>query len=221
MSSDLKTLEIGSWVIRYRQPEGPGPHPVIWLLHGWTGDEDSMWIFASKLPQEYLLLAPRGLHQTELGGYSWHPISSTKSWPEVDDFLPAVQALNALMSDWPDTAPRADFSNLRMAGFSQGGALAYTYTMLHPERVQALAGLATFLPDGAAAHLQNLPLEGLPVFVSHGTLDKLVPVARARQAVQLLDRAGANVWYCESEVGHKLSADCFRGMEVFFEQKLD
>jgi phospholipase/carboxylesterase len=89
--------------------------------------------------------------------------------------------------------------------------------MLHPQRVRALAGLATFLPDGATQYLQGQPLADLPVYISHGTQDQLVPVARARQAVQLLDQAGANVHYCESDVGHKLSADCFRGMEVFFE----
>ncbi|MBN1668874.1 MAG: hypothetical protein JW862_17410, partial [Anaerolineales bacterium] len=147
--NDLQTFETRQWVIRYRQPKGPGPYPVVWLLHGWTGDEDSMWIFAAKLPEHFLLLAPRGLHSTPMGGYSWHPIQSTKAWPWVADFQPAVQALLDLMTGWPDDAPRADFSSLRLAGFSQGGAFAYTFAMLHPQRVRALAGLATFLPDGA------------------------------------------------------------------------
>jgi predicted esterase len=53
--------------------------------------------------------------------------------------------------------------------------------------------------------------------MAHGTLDELVPVVRARQAVALLQQAGAQVDYCEDNVGHKLSATCFRSMQVFFE----
>jgi phospholipase/carboxylesterase len=216
MKNDLQTLEVGEWVIRYRAPDGKGPHPVIWLVHGWTGDEDSMWVFASRLPDDYLLLAPRGLYTTPMGGYGWHAMTEGKVWPWVDDFRPAVEKLMTLMETWPSTAPPADFSSFRLAGFSQGGALAYAFTLLHPNRVIALAGLASFLPDGASAYLQLGTLAGLPVYISHGISDNLVPIARARQAAQLLDQAGAQVTYCESDVGHKLSAECFKGMEVFF-----
>ena len=216
MKNELTTIQIDQWIIRYRSPDGAGPHPVIWLLHGWTGDEASMWVFAARLPDHYLLLAPRGLYTTPRGGFGWHPLKEGKIWPQVDDFLPAIEQLNALMENWPAQAPAADFSRFRLAGFSQGGALAYAYTLLHAQRVIALAALASFLPDGAAVYLQNQPLNGLPIYISHGVTDPLVPVARARQAVQLLDQADAEVNYCESDVGHKLSADCFKGMEVFF-----
>lgn len=175
-----------------------------------------MWIFASRLPDQYLLLAPRGLYTTRLGGYSWHSMTDHKVWPQVDDFRTAIDEFCLLMDTWPAQAPLADFSRFRIAGFSQGGAMAYSFAILHPKRVIALAGLASFLPDGAATYLQASHLKDIPIYISHGAKDHLVPVARARQAVHQLDRAGAEVHYCESNVGHKLSADCFKGMEAFF-----
>jgi phospholipase/carboxylesterase len=144
-------------------------------------------------------------------------MQAERAWPNVDEFRPAINKLNLLMENWPVSAPPADFSRFRLAGFSQGGALAYSYAMLNPQRVVALAGLASFLPDGAAAYLTEEHLQSMPVYISHGEQDQLVPVARARQAVELLEQAGAAVSYCESNIGHKLSADCFKGMEVFFE----
>lgn len=219
MKNEITSIQIEDWIIQYRSPDGPGPHPVIWLLHGWTGDEDSMWVFGSRLPDHYLLLAPRGLYSTPMGGFGWHSLSSTEAWPKVDDFFPAIDQLNQLMDNWPATAPAADFFRFRLAGFSQGGAMAYAYTLLNASRVIALAGLASYLPDGAAAYLADDRIQGMPVFVSHGKKDQLVPIARARQAVQLLHQAGAQVSYCESEVGHKLSAGCFKGMEVFFQDE--
>ena len=216
MDKKLKIFEFQNWTIRYRLPNGEGPFPVIWLLHGWTGDEDSMWIFASRLPKEYLLLAPRGLFTTPMGGYSWHRISDNKIWPSVDDFRPAVNELTSLMDNWPASAPAADFSRFRMAGFSQGGAMAYSFSMLNPKPIIALAGLATFLPEDSAKYLHPMRLKDIPIYISHGVKDNLVPVTRARIAVEQLEQAGAQVQYCESDVGHKLSAEWFKGMEVFF-----
>jgi hypothetical protein len=34
--------------------------------------------------------------------------------------------------------------------------------------------------------------------------------------MSLLEQAGAQITYCESEVGHKVSADCLRALETFF-----
>jgi predicted esterase len=53
-------------------------------------------------------------------------------------------------------------------------------------------------------------------FVAHGSLDEMVNIAYARQSVQLLEAAGAQVTFCEDEVGHKVSAGCLRGLQAFF-----
>jgi predicted esterase len=88
--------------------------------------------------------------------------------------------------------------------------------ILHPEHITSLAGLSGFLPDGASTWLHSGRLNGLPVFIAHGTQDERVPVERARTAVAQFEQAGAQVTYCEDDVGHKLSATCFRGLEAFF-----
>lgn len=211
-----KTIELEDFTIRLRTPPGSGPHPVVLLLHGWTGDEDVMWVFADKLPKESMILAPRGLYPAPMGGYSWHP-HRDGSWPWIDDFRPAVEALLQVLV--PESFPEADFTQLRLMGFSQGAALAYTFSLLYPVRVMAIAGLSGFLPDGSEALARNQPLKGKPIFVAHGSQDETVPVGRARQAVEVLEAAGAKVTYCEDDVGHKLSAKCFRALETFFKSE--
>ena len=210
-----ETVEnIGDWVVRTRQPPGEGPHPVLLLLHGWTGDENSMWIFASRLPEDAYLIAPRGLYRTKLGGYGWQAQGS-HFWPSVDDFHPAIERLLHLLQ--PKNFPGADLKDLRIAGFSQGAALTYTIALLHPHLVRSLAGLSGFLPGGVSPLVEGQPLRGKAVFVAHGTQDERVPVEKARHAVQVLETAGARVSYCEDDVGHKLSLTCFKGLEAFFE----
>lgn len=172
-----------------------------------------MWIFTARLPKHVLLLAPRGPYPTPLRGYGWHSHQAA-AWPSMDDFRPAVQALLELIN--LKNFPMADFTRLSVGGFSQGAALAYTFALLERERLVGLAGISGFVPGGADAIALQRPLEGLPVFMAHGSLDELVSVERARNSAELLERAGADLVYCEEQVGHKLSAGCFRGLGRFF-----
>lgn len=220
------------WVFRVRVPEGEGPHPVLILLHGWTGDEDVMWVFASRLPDHYLMLAPRGRYESKLGGYGWYP-DARRDWPEVTDFQESARELIEFLDGMKNEAARklagneaqkqawealsrGDFTKVSLVGFSQGAALSYVLSLTHPERIQVVAGLAGFMPENAESLVENQPLRGKDIFVTHGSKDDIVPVERARNAVDLLERAGAKVTYCEEEVGHKLSAPCFNALKQFY-----
>jgi predicted esterase len=80
-----------------------------------------------------------------------------------------------------------------------------------------MAGLAGFLPKNAVLLINEKPLLNKRIFIAHGRLDERVPVEKAREAVEILTQAGAQLSYCEEDVGHKLSASCFRSMEFFFD----
>ena len=205
------------WVFRIKIPQGK-PQQLILLLHGWTGDENSMWIFTSRLPEDAVLLAARGIFRTPVGGYSWQTHESGK-WPQLIDFEPTIDALEEFLvpGNFRDYALNEDlFSKIKIVGFSQGAALAFAYGLVAPEKIASIAGLSGFVPGGVTDIVQSRPLINKFIFLAHGTRDELVPIERARSAVSLLQLAGAEVTYCEDDVGHKLSASCFRGMEMFF-----
>jgi phospholipase/carboxylesterase len=219
MLNDLTGLEIGAWTLRLRRPPGDGPHPVIFLIHGWTGDENSMWVFAPRLPKGALLIAPRAPFVSthpQLAGYSWVP-ERGQDFSRLPDFEPAVAAFADLLKQLAVRYP-ANFSSFGMIGFSQGAAFSVAYTLAHRDHVNTLAMLAGFLPADSDAKLTNL--KDLAIFIAHGTKDETVPVARAREARERLETAGARVSYCESEIGHKLGASCFKELADFFATRL-
>ena len=165
MVSNQRKVKINDIVMRIRDVDGEGPHPVILLLHGWTGDENAMWVFAPRLPKDALLVAPRGIFKTPLGGYGWHSqISGT--WPWVDDFLPAIELLQELIN--VKNFPGSDLTRLSFVGFSQGAALSFAFFMQHPYMVKCVAGLSGFLPQGAEALARNKPLQDKNIFIAHG-----------------------------------------------------
>ena len=56
----LETFD--GWTLRVRASDSPNPRLLL-LLHGWTGDENSMWVFARGLSPNYWIVAPRAPHE--------------------------------------------------------------------------------------------------------------------------------------------------------------
>ena len=212
---DAELREFREWIFRFR-PATAEPSRLLVLLHGWTGDENSMWVFARKLPAQVAVLAPRGPYNAPDGGYTWCEIRpGTWGLPVMDDLRPSAEALIGFVDDWSQ-ATGVSANQIDLIGFSQGAALSYTLALLHPERIRALAALSGFMPDGAADLIARRPLAEKSVFVAHGKQDKTIPVEQARRSVALLEGSGAQVTYCESDGGHKVSADCFTGLTDMF-----
>ena len=210
---DMQIRQVNDLIINESKPSGNAPHRLILLLHGWTGDEHSMEVFAPRMPKDAWLALPRGIYPSPQGGYSWFR-EQGKQWPWVDDFRPAMDALFELLV--PENFPGAELKTIHLVGFSQGAALAYALAFLYPSKVASVAGLAGFLPQGCEALSRNLPLKGKRLFVAHGTLDERVPVEKARFCAQVLREAGGVVDYCEEEVGHKLGAGCMGRFKDYF-----
>jgi phospholipase/carboxylesterase len=213
--NSAQSIEFAGWTLRLRAGQAH-PGRLLLLLHGWTGDENSMWVFARQLPSDYWILAPRAPHPTKPSGYSWRvgPPSRGSS-PGVEDLRPALQGLLLLLDRFA-AEHQLPLAAWNMMGFSQGAVMAATIALLFPERVNRLAMLAGFLPRGAEDLTASQPLRGKHVFVSHGSLDETVDIELARKAVRLLEAAGASVELCEDEVGHKVSANCMRRLGGFF-----
>ena len=215
MTEHLTDLIIGPWTLKLRIPEKIDGVPVYLLLHGWTGNENSMWVFANKLDPDALLISPRGLfpsNHPEYGGFSWVEDSKGK-WPEREDFGSSITKLTGLLDELAVRYP-ADFHHKNLIGFSQGSALAGELLFTNPDRIYRLAMLSGFLPEGT--YSSDVNLFNKKIFIGHGTQDVTVPLDKAQQAGVLFEAAGAMVTRCFTDVGHRLGAECFRGFNRFF-----
>ncbi len=201
------------WTLRVRPASLP-PQRLLVMVHGWTGDENSMWVFTGNLPAQDWIVAPRAPYATQPGGFSWRPEKGRHGWPTFDDLQPAVRSLLKMIDAYAAESG-IDAAQFDIVGFSQGAALVAALALLHPERIGRAGMLAGFIPSGAEALAAARPLAGKPLFVAHGTQDPRVPVEHARLAVRVLEEAGAQVTYCEDDVGHKLSLNCLHKLESF------
>ena len=213
--NEAELITFHDWTLRVR-PASRQPARLLLLLHGWTGDENSMWVFVRNFPLDYWIIAPRAPYATEPSGYSWRASQpNARRWPSLEDFDSSADALIALVDTYA-SQNQMDARQFDVIGFSQGAALTNAISLLYPERVRRAGALAGFLPAGSESLIEKHSLNGKPFFVAHGTLDEMVKIEYARQSVEMLERAGAHVTFYEDEIGHKLGTSGLHALEEYF-----
>ncbi|WP_042878218.1 alpha/beta hydrolase [Cupriavidus necator] len=176
------------------------PNPgcaVIWM-HGLGADGSD---FAPVVPELRLPASPGvrfifphapAMPVTCNGGYvmpAWYDIYSLdESGRRADEagIRASCEAVRALIAR--ENARGIPCSRIVLAGFSQGGAIAYTAGLTHPERLAGIVALSTYIPapDALAAEATEANA-ATPVFAAHGTQDDVVPLrlgTAARDFVQ-------------------------------------
>jgi phospholipase/carboxylesterase len=82
-------------------------------------------------------------------------------------------------------------SRIILAGFSQGGAIVLQTALRHPQRLAGVLALSTYLPLAATLEAErHAANQDLPIFMAHGQYDDIVPLRRAEQSRQALERLG-------------------------------
>jgi phospholipase/carboxylesterase len=84
--------------------------------------------------------------------------------------------------------------NIIIAGFSQGGAVAYHTVLRSQHRFAGLLTLSTYLPFAEQVNVeqtkQNLHT---PIFASHGSFDPVVPAKLGEVSVETLRKLGYSI----------------------------
>ena len=215
--NDTSLIKFKDWTLRVRESTSPSPRLML-LIHGLTGDENSMWVFARNLPADFWMVAPRAPHPSQMkqGGYTWRePGSEAEDRPAFDELHASAEALIRLVDDYA-VSVGVDVTTFDVMGFSQGAAMCSLLAFLYPQRVRRVGMLAGFVPAGLEELITQRPVEGKPFFVAHGTKDETVSIEHARASIDLLEQAGAQVTFCEDDVGHKVSVNCLRALKTFF-----
>jgi phospholipase/carboxylesterase len=215
IETEFITITEPGWVVRIMPSQSPAEsaQPLV-LIHGLTGDERSMWVFTHKLPRSYYIFAPRAPMIAEEGGYSWVDVHAGNR-SRFEEYAAMADLLINRVISWVNSF-KVRSHHINLIGFSQGAALCYVISVLHPDRVGKIACLSGFLPTLPENGIKPGTLNGKAFFIAHGCMDELVPVEEARTAASIIKKAGAKVIYCEDDVGHKLGLSCFNGLEQFF-----
>jgi phospholipase/carboxylesterase len=84
--------------------------------------------------------------------------------------------------------------NIVIAGFSQGGAVAYELGLSYPKRLAGIIALSTYFATAKTVKRSEANRD-IPIRIYHGTFDPMVPEALGRQSVEKLQDMGFEPTY--------------------------
>ncbi|XID74720.1 alpha/beta hydrolase [Alkanindiges sp. WGS2144] len=179
---------------------------VIWL-HGLGADANDFVpvVPALKLPVQFptRFIFPNAPHipVTVNAGYvmpAWYDILEMNILSRKVD-LTGIQQSVAQVNQFIQRENERGIPAERifLAGFSQGGAIAYQTALTYSERLAGVLALSTYIPDKHLIEQQFNSVQcQLPVFVAHGLDDEVVSPALAQQAFAQLKELGVQpVWH--------------------------
>lgn len=110
--------------------------------------------------------------------------------------------------------------NIVIAGFSQGGAVAYHVALGYPQRLAGLMTLSTYLATNDSLSYSDINKD-LPILIEHGTHDPVVPVVLGQQAQQLLTDKGYEVEYNAYPMAHQVCMPQIQNIGKWLNKVLD
>jgi phospholipase/carboxylesterase len=147
---------------------------------------------------------PRGPLKLPPGGRHWYIVRQV-GFPDPDTFLPTFEELAEHLAR-PLEERGIGWERVALGGFSQGAVMAYALALAAGRpRPAAILAFSGFIPSVEGFDLALADRAGLPVSISHGTLDPVISVAFGRDARDRLAAAGLTVSYCEDPVGHTIT----------------
>ncbi len=90
-----------------------------------------------------------------------------------------------------------------LAGFSQGGAVAYQVTLSHPQPLGGLIAMSTYFATSASIELSPANRQ-LPIEIQHGSYDPVVPPALGIRAAEFLKEHGYAVTFRTYPMEHSV-----------------
>ena len=108
-----------------------------------------------------------------------------------------------------------------LAGFSQGGAVAYLSALTHPEPLAGVIALSTYIPE-ARLITEDLSAANrhIPLFVAHGTDDDVVSITLGRQAIALLEQCGLKPAWHTYDMPHSVCIDEVRDIGTWLNARI-
>ncbi|WP_372971724.1 alpha/beta hydrolase [Marinobacter sp.] len=93
--------------------------------------------------------------------------------------------------------------NIIIAGFSQGGAVAYELGLSYPRRLGGILALSTYFATAKTVEVSEAN-RGIPINIYHGTHDPMVPESLGRLSVDTLKKMGFDPSYQTFPMEHSV-----------------
>jgi phospholipase/carboxylesterase len=150
-----------------------------------------------------------------------------RAWYDILQFGPGpedeagVRASQKLVEEMIAAEKSRGTGKIVLAGFSQGGAIVLQTGLRHSERLAGVLALSTYLPLHRTLEAERSPENReVPIFMAHGQYDEIIPLARAEQSRQFLERLDYKVQWHAYPMPHSVCPEEIADISAFLREIL-
>ena len=172
---------------------------TLLLLHGTGGSEDDLVPLGRDLASGAAILSPRG-KVSEYGAARFFRRLAEGVFDQEDLVFRTHE-----LADFVENASEEygfDLSKLVAVGYSNGANIAASLMLLHPDLLRAAVLFRAMVPFEPE---ETPDLSGMPVFLSAGRRDRMIPPQNTERLAEILREAGANLDLRWRDTGHPLT----------------
>lgn len=182
---------------------------VIWL-HGLGADGNDFapiipdLKIPAALPVRFIFPHAPAIPVTVNGGFvmpAWYDILEMEIDRKIDStgLLASAERINELIEREYERGIKSD--RIVIAGFSQGGAVAYQVALSHPKTLAGLLAMSSYFATAETIDYNSANKE-IPIQIHHGQFDPVVPEVLGRKASLHLSEKGYKVGYTVYPMEH-------------------
>jgi len=146
---------------------------------------------------------------------AWYDILEMSIEREVDEaqLKKSVTAINDFVNSEIDRGIASD--RIIIAGFSQGGAVAFEVALSFPQKLAGLLALSTYFATKDSVEF-NSANQSLPIAIHHGDYDPVVPITLSTVSSELLLAKGYPVELKTYRMEHSLCQEQIADISQWF-----
>lgn len=197
--------------------------PLLILLHGYGSNEEDLFSFSSELPNNALIISARAPQNLGMGGYAWYTINFDAAGGKFSDAEEAKAACNTVATFITQLQEKYNINPEKtvLIGFSQGCILSCAVALNYPKKVQKIVGLSGYIfSDILPLNLSEKEYSKLDFFISHGTVDQVIPVDWARKTPDFFKQLHIKYSYKEYPVGHGVAPQNFFDFKQWITERI-
>lgn len=197
--------------------------PLLLLLHGIGSNEEDLFGLTPYLDERFLVVSARAPVVMGAGAYGWFNIEFTPQGM-MADIAQAKRSLKLLI-DFIDELVKTYLVNARciyLTGFSQGAMMGLALALTRPEKIAGVVAMSGRFPSQVLEHeLDQKLYEGMPVLVTHGIYDPVLPIEEGRAIRKNLEALRVELTYREYQMGHEVTLESLRDVSAWLSRSLD